>query len=442
MRIAALATFLAIPGFGCSCSSPSVCDLVNRPVVFIGEVVDGGIDSLADDPWNSKVAHARFKVLEAFRGLPPGTSTVDVQLMLWPGMCSPIPYHSGKTYLVVPQKREGVLSDGVCFSGRDVNDAPDTVRYVRDYFAGKIGTNFHGRIAAARLPEILDYLVDTGEAKPLEGVRVSATQGTAAYSTVSTADGKYFLALPRPGAYKVKAFLSPYAAEPERELSVSAGGCAVRNFALSTDNTISGRVWDGRGQPVMNAKLGLIDIDRPARSESITRFSSTDSEPDGSYEFRKVPLGRYLLLFNPDGPQKESVWNRSSFEHTYYPQASGRAGAKIIEVQSDHVHLTGMDVAIGSPVDFRQVSVKVVLPDGSPWNTAVVDCVGEPLETGDIKWRHLEHVKKGSVQFFAPANRTLRIEVNDWYGRELKADYSATYKPGSTPITRTFIVKP
>lgn len=228
-----------------------VCYTVERmPVIFIGEVIDGGIAALTDDPWYSDIRHARFKVIEAFRGLPPRTQTVDVTLHLLPGMCSPIPYHLGKRYLVTPAQQDGVLFDGVCFSGEDVDTAADKVRYVRDYFAGKMPANVQGRAATSRDtdPGLVDYLAMTGETKLLEGVRVTATRtrGSAEYSAVTDSNGKYFLALPGPGSYFVQALLAPYKTQPSRVISVSEHGCVIQDLAFQVDNTIAGKVLNAK----------------------------------------------------------------------------------------------------------------------------------------------------------------------------------------------------
>src|SRR5258708_20143292 len=114
MWIRVLAALFAYPLFACSCRHLTVCELIHRPIVFIGEVIEGGVD-LKDDPWQSSPSHVRFKVLENFRGLPASTRTVDVEVSLWAGMCSPNPYYPGRPYLVVPGERDGKLSDGISF---------------------------------------------------------------------------------------------------------------------------------------------------------------------------------------------------------------------------------------------------------------------------------------------------------------------------------------
>ncbi len=120
LRSLILAGLAAGPALACDCTPMTVCELIQQPTIFIGEVIDGGITSLREDPWRSDFGRVRFKVLESLRGLPRGTRTVDVRLMSPGGMCSPIPYHSGKKYLVVPNEDDGALIDGPCFSARNV----------------------------------------------------------------------------------------------------------------------------------------------------------------------------------------------------------------------------------------------------------------------------------------------------------------------------------
>src|SRR5258708_39571009 len=129
MRTFALVFALSARLFACGCTKVPVCSIVDQsPVIFIGEVIDGGIATLADDPRYSDAKYARFKVIEAFRGLSPETKTIDVELHLWAGMCSPIPYERGKRYLVTPARQDdGRLVDGMCFSGESVEKAAETV---------------------------------------------------------------------------------------------------------------------------------------------------------------------------------------------------------------------------------------------------------------------------------------------------------------------------
>jgi hypothetical protein len=78
LRVSMLCFATAFPALACSCRQAPICNLIDRPVVFIGEVVTGGVASIRDDPWYSKGGVATFRVLESFRGLPKGAKTVDV----------------------------------------------------------------------------------------------------------------------------------------------------------------------------------------------------------------------------------------------------------------------------------------------------------------------------------------------------------------------------
>jgi hypothetical protein len=49
-------------GFSCSCGSRTVCELVQSPVIFIGEVVEGGITSIQRDPWNDIIRRVRLNL--------------------------------------------------------------------------------------------------------------------------------------------------------------------------------------------------------------------------------------------------------------------------------------------------------------------------------------------------------------------------------------------
>lgn len=436
MRTLAVLLGLNLPVLACSCRSLEVCELQKQPVIFIGEVVDGGISSLKDDPWHSAVKHATFKVVESFRGLPPGTNTVDVKLLLWPGMCSPIPYQFGRKYLVVPWKRDGILGDGVCFSGRDVEEVPDQVRNLREYFTRTAVPNIRGRIAVARESGIVDFRLRTGEAKPGTGARVYATQGWSVYSAEADAEGAYFLAVPGAGRYKMRVELPPYdVMPPSPEVEVQPDSCTIQDFALKTDNTVSGRVWDHSGKVVMNAAVGLIDIEHGQAKRVDTNHWQ---HKDGTFEFSNVAPGRYLLMLNPKGP-RESL----PVESTYYPLASSRSEAKIIEIKGNHTHLTWMDLVVGPRVAFRNVNVHVRFTDGTPMTTASVRCVGEPNGSGNPEWMDYRVTRdKGQAVFVAPANRRIRIYVTDWYGRDMKATYSDTFEAGTSAITKEFVTKP
>ena len=432
----------AIPVLGCSCRSFDLCELLQRPTLFIGEVIDGGVPSLRDDPWYANVDRVRFKVLERFRGLPPGAETVDVEIRPSFGMCSPVPFFPGGVYLVAPSEREGKFHDGSCYASRNIKYfANGEVQMIRDYFAGKMPVHVQGRVAVAKDSELVDYLLRSGEAKAIAGVAVSTTRGGKTWTAVSGSEGRYNLALPEAGNYVLRASLPPYAGN-DREVQVSGGGCAVADLALRVDNTISGTVWDERGQPLEKATVGLIDLDRDAAKRPRAWFDEAYSEFSGAFKLENVPVGRYLLVFNPGGPQADDRWSGLPFETTYYPMSSARSEARVVEISSGGTHLQGFDLAAGKPVEFRKVRVAAHFPDGAPMETAVITCTGAPLHEGELPWKFVRIAQrnKGFVEFQAPVNRKLTISVTDLHGRDLGKTYEATFEPGSGPIAKDFAI--
>jgi hypothetical protein len=454
MRVLTALAAIALPVLACECRHLSVCELIQMPTVFIGEVIDGGVASIRDDPWYSNVNHVRFRVLESLRGLPANAQTVDVELTPTAGMCAPIPYFPGRKYLVVPGKRDGKYTDGGCFQGRDIETAQDEVRQVREYFAGNMKVNVNGRVAVSRASDLVDFLLDIGESKPLAGIVITATRNGKSFSTVTDSEGRYHLPVPSAGVYRVSPESKTYALNPnpayERPLQISVPprGCAIRNFGLMVDNTISGSVRDEKGEPISEGRVGLIDLDRPAKPDHNAWFAEAYidnyKKGDTTFTFENVPIGRYLLVFNPDGPHSGTLIGDLPYEITYYPLNAQRAEAKRIDVTSGGTHLTGMDLTIGKKVEFREVSVHVQFPDGSPMKTAEVECTAWPNEQDGfpLNFHQVALETNGTVHFSVPANRKLKIEIKDWYGRDLKKPYTSTHEADSSPITQEFVVVP
>lgn len=443
MRLLLAFVAAVLPAMACDCVQLSACAYVDSPTIFIGEVIDGGVTSIQDDPWYANVTHLRFKVLENFKGLPAGTETVDIASRGSGGMCAPNPFFPGRKYLVVPTVANGKLFVGGCSGSRDIESAEDDIQAIRDYFRTKQFI-IHGRVAAAPSSDAVGVFLALGEAKPLAGVTISTRQNGKTISAVTDPDGRYSLPVASARTYSLQAALSPYRSEIVAALT--AGACAEQNFGLTIDNAISGKVLDERGDPVPFARVGLIDLDHASSGDPWLRHDwfndAYQGRPSAGFTFRNVPIGRYLLVFNPDGPQWGGDLPGQAFDTTYYPSGSSRANARVIEVKSSGVHLTNMNLVIGKPVESRRVTVRVRFPDGNAMKTAQIRCVGLPLEPRGSVWIERDSLPEDTAQFRAPANRKLRIEVRDSYGRDLGKAYTADFGPGTTAIDQEFVVTP
>lgn len=429
MRIATALAAFAVPVLACECRLLTVCELVQQPTLFIGEVISGGV-TIREDPWFAAGRRVRFRVLESFRGLPPGAKTVDVEVMGPGGNCRMMPYFEGGRYLVAPQRgQDGGFYEGLCPQGRDVVQFADDVAAVRNYFARSASPMVRGRVVLGLFGQ------------PLEAVRISASRKGGVFSTSTDADGKYTLPLPEGGPYSIQAALRPYALrEGSSVVSVPARGCAIQNFSMTIDSSISGKV-SAAGAPLKTAVVGLIDLNRPSQRGSPVSFRQTYTKDDLSYTFKDVAVGRYQVVLNPEGPQLTGF--NLPVESTYYPGGSARGAAKVIEIKSGGVHLTNIDLTTGPKIEFRKVTVRTWFSDGKPMETALVRITAAPLRAGEPPWTDEQWTPKRNVlELTAPADRKLHIEMSDNYGRKLNGTYTADYEAGTAPIVREFVVRP
>jgi hypothetical protein len=438
--------------FSCSCSPQNFCEMIQRSVIFVGEVIEGGITSIRQDPWYDKVPPARLRVLEAFRGLPKDQKFVDIFFFETPGMCGPNPYHLGRKYLIASDGSWDALIDGGCTNARDIEKNAELLQQMREYFLGKMPINVHGRVAAMRGYHSSDSdvspLLDKHEAKPLAGVKISASGKGKTYTTTTDKDGRYTLLLPNSGTYKVAARLHPYFSDPlesdSDESDIPEKACAIRDFGLKILNTISGRVLDEKGQPVGRAVVGLVGLDplnpNAHPSQWIT-YESTD-ESDGSFTFENVPIGRYLLQLNPHGPQANAP-----YESVYYPFNSTREHARMISIGKSGRRLTGMDLIAGKAMPFRRVHVRIRYADGTPMKMMEIVCTGLPRQKEDLEWSGSYGTaygkeNSGEIEFLAPANRQLKLTVKDLFSRSLNGNISSLHERGIAPIVQEFIITP
>ncbi|MEZ5403138.1 MAG: carboxypeptidase-like regulatory domain-containing protein [Bryobacteraceae bacterium] len=428
-----VALSLAPAALACTCVSLTVCDLIQRDVLFIGEVIEGGVEP-QEDPWHAQSHAVTFRVVQAFRGIKPGAKTVQMDAVFLGGMCMPNPYHRGGSYLVAPVRRQGGFADGMCTASRSIHSDPGLIAAIRDHFAGRpVGVIGHAAIAEDA--ESVEYLLSAKETKAAAGATVTAERAGQRKNTTVDPLGAFRIPALSPGTYRLTLSLDPYETVFE-DVTVPRDGCILHDSAFDSGSQISGRILDASGTPVPGV-AALVPVD-PPRDSAVEQPWMDDAhvEPrEGNrFVFRNVPVGRYLLMSNPDG--------RQPFESTFYPDASTRAEAKEILVDSPLTVLSGMDLRVGKPVAMRDVTVRAKLPDGNLWPAAAIRLVGQPTEPGGLHWRGWGDGFKGETRFRAPANRKLRVEVIDSYGRKLSREYVAEFEPGVWPIIHEFTVEP
>lgn len=432
VALAAVVLALLPPASACSCSEPDVCRMLESPVAFLGEVLEGGITA-HEDPWYASSRTVRFRVLEWFRGAGSDAKVIEVKVYSPMGMCAAIPFVNGERYLVRPVRLEKQLVSGDCYYGMRAEDAQEAVELLREQARGDLPLHIRGSVFAG-MP---GSSRSSGSRRPLAGVRVEAAGSGKLLSALTDSQGRYRLVLPSAGEYRVKASFPPYRAEA-RKVTVRRGSCSVADFPMQVDTSITGHVRDARGQP-LDAQVALIALDVDTDKQTDESWFDTEytKGPDRVFRFKNVPLGRYLLMFNPEGPGGTRYRQGLPLEQTYYPGASARSEAREIVLAADAMHLAAMDLVVGKPVPQRTVRVSVKMPDGRPVTFAKVMCSAEgvPRTEGST-------FEAGTAELIVPADRPLHLEIRDGFGRRWSRAYTKSYGPGPEPITETFVVEP
>lgn len=386
------------------------------PVVFIGKVVAGGVESIRDDPWYKDAGFVRFEIVENLRGLAAGTKTVEMKTRLWPGMCAPNPYSPGRTYLVTPGSLNGTLFDGLCFTGRDVEHAKELIARVRRQMASPSRIYIRGRVGEVSRnddSELTGYFLDLDHGKTLSGAKVWTTVNGREITTVTDETGQYDLTVPGRGAYTVQTSVT---GRGSTKVAVTPtfwrGACKTVDLGILTGSSIAGRVWNRQGQTMPKTQVGLIDRDHPDRV-----LYKENSDASGAFVFRNVPFGRYSLLVEPDS------------------QGAGRELSEEIVVSRADQTIVDRNAVAGPVVRSRRVLVKVRFPDGTPMSTARV-----VVTSGNDRWMRSAWRKKEGVELRVPAGRRLHISVVDDYRRLLNRVYESVHEAGEAPVEKTFVV--
>jgi len=132
-------------------------------------------------------------------------------------------------------------------------------------------------------------VVDAATMRPVTGVRVVARAGGEAAVAISGADGRYRLKGLKPGLYRLDADEPRHAPYVRGGVVVAAGAAARADLPLTLAATLSGRVVDAGGRPVVGAS-GRLDADRGGfpRPRSRDPRSTFRSGSDGRFELKRL----------------------------------------------------------------------------------------------------------------------------------------------------------
>lgn len=285
-------------------------------------------------------------------------------------------YWKDETYFIDGNRTRGLLTHvlpiveaGInCSRTRPVHDAIVDLRVLREAPSAS-GTRLIGYV---RQPE-----ASVGEVAPpttpkfAEGMRISVTGPTSTKIIATDKSGVYQLDDLPPGDYALQLLVpdSQLVGFFQREASpakvhIDNREPVEQDFEIFWNGRIEGHVVDDSGKPA-HIWVMLLNADG-SQLPGYVDFALLTNH-DGSYQIKKTPPGRYIVMVNSDGPYDEWPYNIQ-----YYPSALGAEGAQILEL-AEGQQIKGVDFTVPRLTE-RTVQVRVTWPNRSPVADAPV-CV-------------------------------------------------------------------
>src|SRR5215471_14248071 len=352
----------------CECISPPVaCVAVQRAdAVFVGRVT-GFTDGV------------QFDVERPVVGVQRGSITVGNG----PGNCA-FGFTVGGHYVVYPhQDRDGRLVTGMCTRTRPLSD-PHT-RADIGYFDRRERNSASGLLTGVVSDVTIDLSSTRSSLRPLARIPITvlADGGSSPARTTTTRDdGSYELAGLPPGRVRVAASFpkkfEPLA--PSTEVIVDVNGCAEADIAGRIDGRIRGQLLDGGGRPARGIAVQLADA-AAARARAAPLPTMTElTDEEGTFEFRYVNVGRYIVGVELNGGIRPGKLNRRRF----YPNSISIDLATVVTLGAgQHLQLPAFRLA-PLPSD-RVITVVVHAPSDEVASAAGLFLTGaqrEPVAHG------------------------------------------------------------
>jgi hypothetical protein len=356
LSAAALLLIVSPRVYACTCINPGPpCQAYwNSQAVFSGTAL--GVTRVKVEWEGQKMEQRlfRFRVEEVFHGVEG--KEVEVLTGAWSGDCG-YDFQIGTKYLVYGGgvKDKPWIGTSVCTRTRPLSEAAEDLSFIRGAANAPAGGEIFGSALRYRVN------LETGEwdeAVAIAGARVTATSGERRLEELTGGDGTYrFRSLP-PGKYTLSVTLPPnLSPQKEQTVEVHDRGCAQIDYRAVVDGRIAGRLVGARGQ-----SPGIVAVDLlPVEDGKQLRALWAVTEQDGSFEFKDLPPGRYVLGVNiGDAPDKDLP-----YKTTYYPSTPELKAANVLKL-GEGQHLSGIEFRLPPPLKRRAITGVVVWPDGRP----------------------------------------------------------------------------
>ncbi len=306
----------------CSCAGSKVpCQAYGEAsAVFVGTVIESRTITVKRGNYDSKTRVVRLTIDSPFRGVEG--AEVEVQTGLGDADCG-FGFVQTQQYLVYAYEHKGKLSTSICTRTRPIASAAEDLRYIQGLATAKPGASISGEVVRYRRNE----KGGLGN-QPLAGITITI-DGQATREIKTDTKGQYRVEGLPAGEYLVKVALPERfdsRGAPEQKVNLADRGCSVVDFWLEPEGKLSGRVLNPQGLPINKAEIFISEF---ARERYNGHWDRADSEEDGSYSFRRIPPGDYVLFIRFDGMTSQ----QRPFPPTYYPGVSEKSQAAVITIK-------------------------------------------------------------------------------------------------------------
>jgi hypothetical protein len=354
----------------CSCASSPPCrGYWEASAVFVGRRV--GVRTVTvevgvgESKYKREMRVFRFAVDRAYRGAK--SPFVEVRTGMGGGDCG-ITFNASEQYLVYAYADDetGTLGTGICTRTAPVAEAAEDLQYIAGLSSpgskrsgGSVYGAVHKQVREPRGEEEDDEI----KTIPVARARVEIEGGGRSSAVETDAEGEYRVEGLAPGDYTVRLKLPEtlFIHGPERKVSIAGSVCVGEWFSVEPNGRLVGRVFDSEGRPAAGVSLRLKAAGRKKlRHHGYT--TATATAPDGTYEFKGVPPGRYVIQMRFDG---EGMYGGTPFPLIYHPNVSDREQAEVVEI-GEGARVEGYDLRLPPRPAARTIEGTVTYPDGTP----------------------------------------------------------------------------
>ena len=344
----------------CSCmsSGPPCQSYWNTPVVFSGRVVEittPKIEETRSAAFPEKTI--RFAVNQGFRGI--SGATVEIVTGMGGGYCG-YDFELNENYLVYADNYKGKIYAGICSRTQLLSKAGEDIEYINNLSKTKPGAAVYGSVSK--------YLQRKSDEEwqpnlPLPNIRLTLEGNGKSFEVTTDSQGEFRVADLVSGNYTLR-LLAPkgfYPFKSEQKIKVYEKGCAVADFSLEINTSLSGRISDEKGAAAAKILVNLVPVEQinePYKRNK--QYAETDD--DGRFIFRSILSGKYYLGIRFDQPSGEPKF---AYPRTFHPGTQKLSEAEIITVNEGQV-FENYDFQLPAKLTERKIEGIVVYPDGKP----------------------------------------------------------------------------